>query len=84
MQTPPPLRSGHLDIKDAQCAKKNYARKISYHIISRLGAAGVLGARNSNFFKSGHIYRVEAKMALVMTGSDILSNIYIAVYLMVL
>ena len=35
------LRSGHLDIKDAQCAKYKDGRKISYHIISRLGAAGV-------------------------------------------
>ena len=34
---PPPLRSGHLDIKDAQCPKKNDGSKISYHIISRLG-----------------------------------------------
>ena len=36
-----PLRSGHLDIKDAQCAKNKNGRKISYHIISRLGATGV-------------------------------------------
>ena len=35
------LRSGHLDIKDAQSTKKNDRRKISYHIISRLGATGV-------------------------------------------
>ena len=43
MQTDPPprLKSGHLDIKDAQCAKKYDGRKISYHIISRLGAAAV-------------------------------------------
>ena len=37
MQTPLPLRSGHLDIKNAKCAKKYDGRKISYHIISRLG-----------------------------------------------
>ena len=37
MQTPHPLRSDHLDIKDAQCAKKHDGREISYHI-SRLGA----------------------------------------------
>ena len=37
----PPLRSGHLDIKDAQCAEIKEGRKISYHIISRLGAEGV-------------------------------------------
>ena len=41
MQTPSSLTSGHLDMKDAQRAKKNYGRKISYHIISRLGAAAV-------------------------------------------
>ena len=39
------LRSGHLDIKDAQCAKKKGGRKISYHIISRLGAAVVQKGR---------------------------------------
>ena len=31
----PPLRIGHLDIKDAQCPKNIDGRKISYHIISR-------------------------------------------------
>ena len=36
---PPPFRSGHLDIKDAQCAEKNNGRKISYRNISRLDAA---------------------------------------------
>ena len=34
------LRSGHLDVKYTQCAKKYDGRKISYQIISRLGAAG--------------------------------------------
>ena len=38
---PPPLRNGHLDIRDAQCALKNDWRKISSHTISRLGATGV-------------------------------------------
>ena len=33
---PLPLRSGHLDIKDAQCANKNDGRKISYRV-SALG-----------------------------------------------
>ena len=42
---PPPLISGHLDIKYAQCVKKNDERKISDHIISRLGAAGVQNGR---------------------------------------
>ena len=28
----PPLKSGHLQIKDAQCAKKSDGRKISYRI----------------------------------------------------
>ena len=37
LQTPL-FRSRHLDIKDAQCAKKNNGRKISYYIISHLGA----------------------------------------------
>ena len=44
MQTPL-LRSGHLDTKDAQCAKKNDGRKIPHHIISRLGAAGIQKGR---------------------------------------
>ena len=38
---PPPLKGGHLDIKDTQCAENKDGRTISYHIISRLGAAGV-------------------------------------------
>ena len=38
---PHPLRSGHLDIKDVQCAKISDGREISYHIISRLGARNV-------------------------------------------
>ena len=43
MQTPPPslLRSRHLDIKDVQCAENKDGHTISYHIISRSGAAGV-------------------------------------------
>ena len=40
MQTSP-LRSGHLDIKDAQCAENKVGRKMLYHIISCLGAVGV-------------------------------------------
>ena len=40
MQTPPPppVRSGHLDMKDAHCAETKDVLKKSYHIISRLGA----------------------------------------------
>ena len=34
----PPLRNSHLDIKDAQYVKKIDGRKISYNIMSRLGA----------------------------------------------
>ena len=44
MQTPP-LRSGHLDIKDGQCAETKDVLKISYHIISRLGTVGVQKGR---------------------------------------
>ena len=46
-QTPPPLplRSGHLYIKDAQCAETKDELKISYHIISRLGVMGVQKGR---------------------------------------
>ena len=60
MQTPLPLRSGHLDIKDAQCAENKDVCKISYHIISRWVAAGVQkGAfwapKNSFVFKNGQI-----------------------------
>ena len=54
MQTPPTsfiatfyshLFYGHLDIKDAQCAKKNYCRKISHQIIFCLGAEAVQNGR---------------------------------------
>ena len=41
MQTPPPFRSGHLDIRGAQSANKNDGLKISHHIILRLGTTGV-------------------------------------------
>ena len=41
MQTPSSLKSGYLDIKDAQCAENKVGRKISYNIISCLGALGV-------------------------------------------
>ena len=34
---PTPLRSGHLDIRDMQCAETKDGHKISYHIITRLG-----------------------------------------------
>ena len=38
MQVPPSeVAILHKCVKDAQCAKKNYGRKIYYHIISRLG-----------------------------------------------
>ena len=46
MQTQPahPLfRSGHLDIKDVQCAKTKDMLKISYHIILRSGVQKWLG-----------------------------------------
>ena len=55
MQTPPlpsPLRSGNLEIKDAQWAKKNDGRNISYHIISHLGAIGAQALpQKFNFLK---------------------------------
>ena len=38
---PPPLRSGHFDIKDAQWAETKYMLNISYHIISRFRFMGV-------------------------------------------
>ena len=41
MQTSPPLRSGHLDIKDAQCAKTKEVLKKPYHIISRFRVMSV-------------------------------------------
>ena len=37
---PPPVRSGHLNIKYAQCAENKDGRKISYNITSRLGTMG--------------------------------------------
>ena len=35
---PSPLRSSHLNIRDAQCAENKDGRKIAYHIIFCLGA----------------------------------------------
>ena len=59
----PHLFSGHLDIKDVHCAKKNYGRLVSYHIISRLGATRVQKGRfgnpiNSSFFISSQTCRI--------------------------
>ena len=55
-----PLRRGHLDIKDAQCAENKDGRKISYHI-SRLSTTDLKEAfwapKNSIFFKCGQICR---------------------------
>ena len=44
MQIPPPLRSGHIDIRDAQCPENNDGRITSYR---------VWAPKKSNFFKSG-------------------------------
>ena len=44
MQTPLPS-SGHLDIKDAQCAKKIVVVKLHISFISGLGAKGVQKGR---------------------------------------
>ena len=52
MQTPSPLRSGHLDIKDAQCAENKDGRKISYRVWVQQGLKrGVLGAQKLNFLQ---------------------------------
>ena len=52
---PSPLRSGYLDIKDAQYATNKDGCKISYHILSRLGATGVqryvLGTQKFKFLQ---------------------------------
>ena len=42
------LRSGHLDIKDAQCAETKDGPKISYYIILRLGAMSVQKGRSGS------------------------------------
>ena len=60
----PPLRSRCIDIRDAQCAKKNDGRNISYHLILRLCAATVQKGRYRHqkiqlSSKSGQIYRVD-------------------------
>ena len=44
LQTPP-LRNGHLYIKDTQCAETKDVQKISYHIISRFLVIGVQKGR---------------------------------------
>ena len=60
MQTPPPLKSDHLEIKEAQRAKTKDGRKISYYIaFGRNGRTkGAFWAiKNLIFFKSGQICR---------------------------
>ena len=61
VEIPPPpsphLRSGHVDIKDAQCAENKDGRKISNHImfISRLAVRalkrGFFGTQKFNFLQ---------------------------------
>ena len=68
---PPLLRIGQLDMKDAHCAKKNDERKISYHIISRLGATAVhdgafWAPKNSTFYKSSQIFIVQIRIDLTL------------------
>ena len=48
---PPPLRSGHLDIKDEQCAKKNDGPKIWACVDAAAIKMGVFGAQKSNFLQ---------------------------------
>ena len=64
---PSPLRSGHLDIKDAQCAKKNDGRKFSYNIIPRLGAAGVRKGRirRPKFQLSSKVAKFHGRLELI-------------------
>ena len=54
-QTPPHLRSGHLDVKDAQCAKKMMGKKCRitlYRVWApRASKRGVLGAQKFNFLQ---------------------------------
>ena len=62
MQTPLPLGSGHLDVKDAERAKK--MMDVKFHILScRVWAPCPKGAfwapKNSTSFKSGQICRVD-------------------------
>ena len=61
MQT---LRSGHLEIKDAQCTENEDVSKFSWYIISRLGVVGVqkgrFGCLKFQFFsKNGKICSVD-------------------------
>ena len=58
MQTPPSLRSGHLDIKDNVLKKM---MGVKFHItFGRHGRpkGAFWASKNSFFFKSGYIYRV--------------------------
>ena len=41
----PPLRSGHLNVKDAQCAETKDVLKKSYHIMSSFQVMGVQKGR---------------------------------------
>ena len=63
------LRSGDLDIKDAQLAESKEGRNISYHIISRLGAMGVqkgyFGRSKIQF--SSNVAKFERKIRIYMT-----------------
>ena len=51
---PSPLRSGHLNIKYAQCSKKNNGRKIPYRVWMPKRRP-----KNSTFFKTSQICRVD-------------------------
>ena len=52
MQTPSPLRSGHIDIKDAQCAETKYVLKKSYRVFDLWACkSGVMGTQKLNFLQ---------------------------------
>ena len=58
----PPLRRGHLDIKDAQCAENEDGRKISYRVWAvRATKRDVFGAQKFIFVSKlrGQICRVD-------------------------
>ena len=89
MQSPLPLRSGHFDIKDAKCAENKDGRKISYHIISRLGTAGVQKGRfgHPKFQLSSYVTKfagsIRIDVALIFCTNDFFCTILSFVFFLV-
>ena len=78
LSSPPPpfLRSGHLDIKDAQCAETKDVLKISHRVFELWASKrGVMGAQKINF--SLKVAKFSGKMEINLTVIFCLNDFFV-------